>query len=157
MTLRLLQILKHWYLQRLCCSIQHIMEEDTRSQALMPLAKMPQHWYLQHVCLSVHIFASLYNISARTLCAVFSCENIVRKASTLLGAMRASRKHRCAQCCRAPEHRTHGATGDFDHSQNASCECDAQKLEFSAFSGIRQQQDTRKTCGAAISGATFRV
>ena len=70
---------RHWYLQHFCFSIQHIMEQDRWSQALMPLGKMPQHWYLQHVCLSVHIFASLYNISTRTLCAVFSCENGVRK------------------------------------------------------------------------------
>ena len=132
---------KRWHLQHVCFSIQHIVEEDTRSQALVPLAKIPQHWYLQHAGLSVHMFASLHNISSRTLCAVFPCENSARKASTFLGATHASRKHRCAQCFRAHEHRTHGVNGDFDHSRNASRERDAQNLEFSAFSCVRQRQD----------------
>ena len=41
-----------------------------RSHVLVPLAQMPQ-FYLQHFCLSVHIFASVQNISTRTLCEVF--------------------------------------------------------------------------------------
>ena len=33
---------QHRYLQRLCLSIQRIVEQDTRSQAFMPLAKIPK-------------------------------------------------------------------------------------------------------------------
>ena len=119
------------------------MEEDTRSQAKMPLVNMPQHWYLQQVCLSVHIFASLYNISARTLCAMFSCENSVRKASTFLGASARLENIAVRSVFALTSTEPMVPVGDFDHSQNASRECDTQKTSSFRPTATRHPQNVQ--------------
>ena len=106
--------------------------------------RCPKTMVLKHFCLFVHIFASLYNISKRTLCAVFCPKMAFKKNSQV------SKTSLCAVFLgtRSPKS---GGSGDFEHKQDDKFSDYAHKnLEFSTFSGIQND----KTHGAAMSGIT---
>ena len=142
---------KLWHLQHLSLSLQHIHK---RSQAFMPLAKMPPHWYLQRFCRSVHIF--LFLQPERCAQCLRPKEAFMKQGLFWVRFARIENIAVRSVLVRANTNPM-AAVANLNKRKTRPANTMLKNREFSTCSCVRLQNDTRKTRGAPMNGVAFRL